>query len=151
MRRREGDDSLSAEATVLRPTVTRDHPPRLRFTLTADAETRVTYWDCPPQNLVAAVSTTSEHRLLLTGYDGASESGDCWHVPHETLNMGRPCYEETVTVTAGEPFARSFTVWDVRETTTCYPPGRYRVDFRVAAGGDADSTHRWSLFFAVTA
>jgi len=150
VRRREGDGSLSAAATVLESTVRGDRPPRLRVTLTPDAETTVTYRDCPPQNFLQAVSTTGENRLLLTRYDGSSESGDCWHLPRETLNMGRPCYEETVTVAAGDSFARTFTVWDDRGNATCYPPERYRVDVRVAAGDAVDSTHRWSVVLEIT-
>lgn len=147
----DGGDSLSAEATLREDTIMTEHPPTLQFTISADTATTVAYEDCPPGNLHHAQSTESDNHLYVTTYDADTETRACWHLPYTALNMGRPCFEKTVTVTPDTPFSRTFTIWDDRENTSCYPAERYRIDFPVAIEGSKNTRYRWSVFIRIIA
>ncbi|MFB6198702.1 MAG: hypothetical protein ABEI52_10610 [Halobacteriaceae archaeon] len=140
---------LAAEATLPENMITTDHPPTLQFTIRADTPTTVTYEDCPPGDLHHAQSTESDNHLYVTEYDTDKETRACWHLPRTALNMGRPCFEKTATINSDTSFSRTFTIWDDRENTTCYPAEQYRIDFSVAIKGSDHSPYRWSLFIRI--
>lgn len=140
---------MSAEVAVPENRITRDHPPTLEFTITADTPTTVAYEDCPPGDLHHAQSTESDNHLYVTEYDPTTETRACWHLPQTALNMGRPCFEKTARIGPNTPFSRTFTIWDDRENTLCYPPEQYRIDFPVTVKGGENSKHRWSLLIRI--
>lgn len=142
---RKGGDTLTAEATLLEDTITTAHPARLRVTITADTPRTVTYTDCPPGDLHAADSPRSENQLLLSTFDPDTDTASCWHLSRAALNMGRPCLPREVRVTPDDPFTRTYTIWDDRDNTACYPPGEYHGRFKVAQTTEAHPSYRWLL------